>query len=94
MGFQYSHAALQRVDPIAAQSLSVRAMISIRERVHHKIAPSGVDLVTIRLKSFKEALRDAGVRCVWVNRTHLRTLKGSATPDLQVTSLSQLGAFL
>ena len=85
---------LQRVDPIAAQGLSVNAMISIRERVHHRIASSGVDLLTIRLESFKEALRDAGVHCVWLNRTLVRTPRGSTAPDLQIASLSQLGAFL
>ncbi len=52
--------ALQRVDPAAAAGLDVDKMIAIRERVHHRLAADGVELVTIRLEAFKETVRAAG----------------------------------
>ena len=51
---------LRRIDPKAANSLDVDKMIDVRERVHHRLATDGVDLVTIRLEAFRETLGDVG----------------------------------
>ena len=85
---------LARIDPEAAQNLTVDQMVTIRDRVHEQLWGNDTDLDTIREKSMQQALREAGrpndslgsylTKIYFQRREEARTIFPDARPALEL----------